>query len=203
MPRGRPRKPEAVKILQGNPGKRRKGAVDRAPLADGLPAASEDVGGRIATLKVPSPPSHLSRAAKEEWQRLAAGLVHLGLLRQLDMGAFEARCELYATFRRCRLVVQKKGLTYTANGVIRTRPEARMMQDCLRQIRAWDSEFGLTPAARARVGHVTGDAAHQPGLPGLSAPAAKTKPAPGQPQPTAQQPIEGMNDDEFFSGPPN
>lgn len=152
----------------------------------------------IGALPVPNPPASLSAAAKVEWKRLAPDLVKLGLLRRLDMGAFEARCELYATWRRCQAVTRKGGLSYEHKGLQRQRPEVKLAQDCLRQMRQYDSEFGLTPAARAKVAHVTGDL--QPQLP--------LGDQPQQPQPTTPAslppgatPIEAMDDDEFFRGP--
>src|SRR5712691_3741511 len=144
-------KPDALRALQGNPGKRRR-KPDRAPLPPrGL-------------LKPPQPPKRMTREGAIEWKRLAPDLIALGLLRRLDMPAFEARCELYATWLRCRATIAKEGVTYEHNGLNRVRPEVRLAQDCLRQIRQYDSDFGLTPAARARVAHVTGDG-QQPRLP--------------------------------------
>lgn len=197
MPRGRKATPAAVKRLRGNPGKRRI-VVDQAPLAAGEhpPASDRD----LATLRVPAPPKTLPKAARDEWNRLARHLVQMGLLRDLDLGAFAARCSLYATWLECERVKAKKGLTYEVNGVIRKRPEVAMGQDCLRQIRQYDSEFGLTPAARARVAHVTGDA-QQPQIPGLDSKPAPTKgpTALGAAPPT----IDHFTDDDLMRGPPN
>jgi P27 family predicted phage terminase small subunit len=142
----------------------------------------------------------MTKEAAAEWRRLAPDLITLGLLRRLDMPAFEARCELYATWLRCRTTIAKEGVIYTVNGLIRVRPEVRLAQDCLGRIRQYDSEFGLTPAARARVAHVTGDG-QQPRLPLGDQP----KSDPTKTMPTSQAPASGdpWTDEQFFRGPAN
>lgn len=200
MARGRKPKPDAVKALEGNPGKRRR-ATDKAPPPS--PAeCGELVTVGIVSLAVPAPPAELSPEAADEWRRLAGDLVRLGLLRRLDMSAFEARCELYATWRRCNVTIRSQGATYTHKGIVRQRPEIRLAQDCLRQIRQYDSEFGLTPAARARVAHVTGDGPRQGQLPlpdqkGADATSAEAS----APIPAPAASLETWTDDEFFHGP--
>ena len=78
--RGRKAKPDALRALEGKPGHHRR-RLDRAP----LPAAG---------LSAPPAPRHMTKEAAREWRRLAPDLITLGLLRRLDMPAFEARCEL-------------------------------------------------------------------------------------------------------------
>ena len=191
--RGRKPLPAALHELRGNPGKRARRPADQAPMMPGeLHADARD----IVALKVPPPPKHLSKHARDEWRRKAPDLVKLGLLRALDGTAFEARCELYSTWRSCREVIAKDGMTYAANGIVRQRPEVRLAQDCLRQMRQWDSEFGLTPAARARVRHVVGDAPAQQALP--------LSDQPETPSDASQAPeLSRIDDASFFRGPPN
>ncbi len=186
MARGPLPKPDALRALEGNPGKRRR-RPDRAPLP-------------TTGLGVPLPPKHMTKEAAGEWKRLAPDLITLGLLRRLDMPAFEARCEIYATWLRCRTVIAKDGITYLHDGLWRVRPEVRLAQDCLRQIRQYDSDFGLTPAARARVAHVTGDGP-QPRLPLGDQPATD----PNKTIPSSEPPGSGepWTDEQFFRGPAN
>lgn len=68
----------------------------------------------------------------------------LRLLRRLDMPAFQARCELYATWLRCRATIAKGGITYDHKKLQQQRREVRLAQDCPRQIPQDDNEFGLT-----------------------------------------------------------
>ena len=63
--RGRKPKPTALKLLEGNPGKRRINGSEPKP-----PASR------------PTCPAHLSPSAKAEWKRLAEALNRIGLLTQ-------------------------------------------------------------------------------------------------------------------------
>ncbi len=195
--RGRPPKSRAARVLSGNAGKRPLPPVDDAPLAPGEVSA-EQSAREVASLPVPQAPKHLGAAAREEWQRLAPIMVRQGLLRQLDLAAFEQRCEVYSRWRKAKAVVARKGLTYEHNGLYRKRPEVQIMAECERLMRQFDSEYGLTPAARARVKHVSDG---QEDLP-------FDRPAPAQPQPAAPAASPGMpadpasmTDDQFFDGP--
>lgn len=170
--------------------------------------APEPPASEVASLPVPPAPAHLSAFAKDEWNRLAPELVKKGLLRNLDGTAFENRCELYSTWRSCKAFVDKHGLTYELNGLHRQRPEVRIMQDASKQMRLFDNEFGLTPAARARVKHVTGESAH-PNLP-LPPPQQPKAPPPAPPSTPPEEPsrmlepaelLKHMSDDDYFRGP--
>ena len=76
--RGRKPKPTALKLIDGNPGKRP--IVGHEP----RPPASR-----------PTCPAHLSASAKAEWKRLAGALNRIGLLTQVDRAALAAYCQAY------------------------------------------------------------------------------------------------------------
>jgi phage terminase small subunit len=63
--RGRKPKPTALKLIEGNPGKR--------PITGSEPKPPSTL---------PTCPSHLSASAKAEWKRLAHTLNTIGLLKQ-------------------------------------------------------------------------------------------------------------------------
>lgn len=199
MARGRPPLPAAVKKLRGNPGKR-KIQPDTAPPMKG---EAQPCAADVAALPVPPPPRHMGKVAAEEWRRLAKLMVERGTLRELDRTAFEARCMAYERLITARR--QSRGaLTYKApNGTIRPHPLVKVMEMAERAIRAFDTEYGLTPASRARVSHITGDQPRQGQLPlnESKPPADQAQPQPkSAPQgETAPQPL---NDDAFFAGPP-
>jgi P27 family predicted phage terminase small subunit len=69
--------PTALKLLQGNPGKR---ALD----------LSAGVNPQVA---IPSAPGHLSPAAKKEWKRITPLLEELGLISGLDRQALALYCQ--------------------------------------------------------------------------------------------------------------
>jgi P27 family predicted phage terminase small subunit len=132
---GRARKPAALKILDGNPGKR--------------PIKDEPKPVPIA----PDCPIWLPQFAQEEWQRVYRQLEQLGLLTQVDGTAFEAYCMAYGQWKESHLILREKGLTFmTPNGYEQQRPEVAIANNAAKIMRGFMIEFGLTPAARARMG---------------------------------------------------
>lgn len=83
--RGRRPKPTALKVLEGNPGKRPLNRREPQPLRS-----------------IPTCPAHLSPTAKGEWKRLAGQLHRLGILSQLDRAALAAYCQATAAGSRRR-----------------------------------------------------------------------------------------------------
>ena len=135
--RGPVPKSDEEKRLAGNPGKRRLSKNPVKPLADD------------AMLE---PSAHLSAMAKKEWKRLAGELLRMQLLANVDRAAFEGYCEAYSTWRAAHAVIAKRGRTYKTNtGFIRPRPEVQIAADAQKLLKVYMTEFGLTPAARARM----------------------------------------------------
>lgn len=136
--KGRKPKPSNLKLIEGNPGKRARNANEPKP----APLA-------------PRCPSWLIRAAKQEWHRVAPLLERMGLLTQVDMAALAGYCQAYARWRECEEAITEDGVTYeavTKEGYsIRARPEARLGQNYLAQVRLFCAEFGLTPSSRGRI----------------------------------------------------
>ena len=146
--RGRPPKPTAIKVLEGNPGKR--------PLNKNEPKPKP-----IA----PKCPSWLEPDAKKEWKRLSKELEAMGLLTQVDMAVFAGYCQAYARWKEAEEFISKHGsILKTSSGYIQQIPQVSIAQQNLKQIRGFCSELGLTPSARSRLnisntGNVTeGDA---------------------------------------------
>jgi P27 family predicted phage terminase small subunit len=198
MPRGRPPLPASVKKLRGNPGKR-KIKPDLAPPMKGV---AQPTAADVATLPVPSPPDYFSEIAAQEWNRLAKLMVNQGTLRELDRTAFEVRCLAYERLIKARK--QSKGkLIYTArNGTIRPHPLVKVMEQAERTIRQFDGEYGLTPASRVRVSHITGDLPRRPQqeLP-LGDPNRLPATTESQPAPQGETAPQPLSDDAFFAGP--
>ena len=69
--RGRKPTPTAIKLLEGNPGKRPLNANEPKP-----------------EKKAPSCPKWLEPEAKTEWRRLAKQMEQIGILTQVEMAAF-------------------------------------------------------------------------------------------------------------------
>lgn len=139
MTRGRKPKPTHLKVLDGNPGKRPLNQHEPKPPP--IP---------------PKPPTWLGPAGKKLWKLLAPQLEKLGLLTTVDGPAFEAVCQSYATWVDCEKYLRKHGLTYsytTENGgeYVQQRPEVSIGNKALQAVKAFMTEFGLTPASRSRI----------------------------------------------------
>ena len=146
--RGRPPKPTALKVLEGNPGKR--------PLNKNEPKPEK---------KAPKCPSWLEPDAKKEWRRLAKELEAMGLLTRIDMAVFAGYCQAYARWKEAEEFISKHGsILKTASGYIQQIPQVSIAQQNLKQMRNFCSELGLTPSARSRLnitntgGIIEGDA---------------------------------------------
>lgn len=142
--RGRPPKPTNLKLLNGNPGKRKISQNEPKP----KPIA-------------PKCPKWLDKEAKREWKRLASELEKVGLLTQIDGSIFAAYCQSWSLFVAAQKAINeyqktenKLTVTYTntlgaSNEV--PLPEIAIAEKALKQLKAFCTEFGLTPASRTRI----------------------------------------------------
>ena len=133
-------KPTALKVLEGNPGKR--------PLPTNEPKP---------TPTAPRCPTWLHKDAKKEWKRVAPELDKLGLLTTIDMAALAGYCESFAQYKEAIEFIHKHGPVYPIkdeNGKVKYLqqvPQVSIANKSLNNIRMMCAEFGLTPSARARM----------------------------------------------------
>ncbi|MBP2028851.1 P27 family predicted phage terminase small subunit [Acetoanaerobium pronyense] len=133
--RGRKPKPTALKVLEGNPGKR--------PLNEQEPKPEN---------RAPKCPSWLELEAKKEWKRMAKTLEAMGILTQVDMTAFAGYCQAYARWKEAEEFLSKHGTIFkTPSGYIQQVPQVSIAQTYLKVMKDFCSEFGLTPASRSRI----------------------------------------------------
>lgn len=131
------RKPTALKRLAGNPGHR------KLPPEPELPK------------DMPTCPRHLSKAAKAEWERLARTLYDAGLLTIADRSVFAEYCALSARLEQAERQLARQGLTVDSpNGYKIANPLISVCNRLAVNLRAYASEFGMTPSARANVAGV-------------------------------------------------
>ena len=141
--RGRKPKPTFLKLVQGNPGKRKLNAAEP-----------------VAPPAIPVPPTWLSEAARLEWERSAPLLKDAGLLSNLDRNAFATYCQTYARLMEAEEQLRKFGLIVKSpTGHVRQSPFLAVVNKCVAQMALLGAEFGLTPSSRSRVkadvaGHV-------------------------------------------------
>ena len=135
--RGPAPKPTAVKVLQGNPGKR--------PLPKGEP--------RPATAdRVPTAPRWLSEEGRAEWKRLAPRLHAVGLLTEVDGTALGLLCEAFAQYVTAKTIVDREGMLLVSDkGNAYQHPAAGLMTQARGELLKWVREFGMTPSARSRI----------------------------------------------------
>ena len=135
---GRRPQPTALKILRGNPGKR------RLPL-EPAPAPLDD------TWADPPPELTGDRRAKAEWRRLVPMLRDCGLISQAERGALISLCQQWSTYLEARVMLKRKGLT-TDQG--RVSPFVDIADRALGHCHRLWHELGLTPSGRAKVARV-------------------------------------------------
>ena len=138
--RGRKPKPTAIKVLEGNPGKRQLNTNEP----------------RLSQKKPPACPNWLEDEAKAEWKRLAKNLFELGLLTDLDVAAFASYCQAYARWKEAEeFITQHGSIVKTKTGYWQQIPQVSIAHSNQKIMMQAAAEFGLTPSARSRM--IAGD----------------------------------------------
>jgi P27 family predicted phage terminase small subunit len=144
MTRGRKPRPAHLKLLEGNPGKR------RVPVGEPRPPIGP----------VPEAPGFLATDARAEWDRVSTSLYHMGLLTDADVAPLAAYCQAYGRWVAAERVIaamaEKDQVTgglmiKTTNGNAIQNPLVGTANTAARDMLRFASEFGLTPVARARL----------------------------------------------------
>jgi P27 family predicted phage terminase small subunit len=133
--RGRKPKPTVLKLLDGNPGKRRLN--DREPTAPG---------------GIPEPPDWLDDGARSEWFVITKLLHDMGILSLADHATAEAYCTLYSRWVQSEAQVRKSGtVVKSPNGYPMMSPYLIVANQALEGMRKLLVELGLTPSSRSRI----------------------------------------------------
>lgn len=133
--RGRKPKPTHLRLLEGNPSKRRPNAREPQPEQ------------RRSTC-----PAHLCPSAKAEWKRLAAQLCVLRILTELDRAALAAYCQAYGRWVEAERKLQETPmLLKMPSGYVQQNPWLTIANKQLELMHKYLSEFGLSPVSRSRV----------------------------------------------------
>ena len=160
---GPAKKPTKLKILEGNPGKRRLPQNEPNP-----------------TPAIPSCPSYIKGVARKEWKLITPELYILGILTKIDRMALAGYCiacgqlaevehELAKMKKSNRELSKLKrknpnlktqlsnGLvSITSNGNAIMEPLLSVRKQAMELMHKFAAEFGMTPAARARVNKTGG-----------------------------------------------
>ncbi len=130
--RGTKLKPTALKVLEGNPGKRpiNINEVKPIPIPDKCP-------------------DWLSDYAKEYWDEYSEKLERLGLLTEVDGLDFQNMCIAAGDVKELTIFINENGFTtLTVNGGTMARPEVNARYTAMKLINAITAKFGMTPSDR-------------------------------------------------------
>ncbi len=144
MPAGRPPKPTALKLLEGNPGHRPIGGdpMWREPTPES---------------GIPEPPEHLDDRAKEIWFRLCDQLSKMGILTKADREVLALTCDTWSQYLQADAVLKKSGIIVKApTGFPIQNPALSIANKAKAQLKVFLTELGLTPAARTKLRVPTG-----------------------------------------------
>jgi len=136
VPVGRHAKPTALKVIQGNPGKRKLNK--NAPSPDAL-------------THVPEPPDWFGEIAKNIWRQVAPWLIEARILTGTDTHNLEAFCMAYQRWREAQDDITKNGIIVMGAKQEIKNPACTVSNETLRQMAAYGGALGLDPAARARL----------------------------------------------------
>lgn len=137
--------PTHLKVLRGNVGKR--------PINKNEPQPEQFA-------EVPDPPEFLSGYEVDEWKHTAPELHRLKLLTTIDVPAFAAFCSAFGQWRMAAESLHRmqsgdpvmNGMIIKAkNGDAMTNPLVSIVRKHAGDVVRYAAEFGMTPAARARI----------------------------------------------------
>ena len=132
---GRKPTPTKLKVLKGNPGKRKINKDEPEPAA-----------------RLPEPPEHLNDMARAEWQRTGGLLLKMGLMTELDVAALAAYCMAYSHWVIAEAALQEHGmLIMNPQGQPVRSPYWGVATKSMDQMRSFLSEFGMSPSSRSVV----------------------------------------------------
>ena len=137
---GRRKTPTQLKLLRGNPGRRRL-AADTEPAP---PAADESFD---------VPPAELdgNKRARAEWERVAPMLRFCGLVSQAERSTLTALCLEWSAYLGAQAELRKSRIVKNSEGVISISPFVAIADKALSNCHWLWNELGLTPSGRAKV----------------------------------------------------
>lgn len=133
---GRPRKPTALKVIEGNRGKR------ATPVGEPDPDYLNDL----------TPPAWMPAHIAAVWSEIAPHLRAAKVLTVLDVPMLEQLCDAVAEFRQAAIEsAEKKMMHNPETGAFSPSPWLIIKSMANKRAIAAMREFGMTPAARSRV----------------------------------------------------
>ena len=137
--RGRKPKPTALKLLNGNAGKRKLN-MQEPQFESGIP----------------NKPKWFDTYASEEWDRLTSDLNGQRVFTKKDLGILVSVCIVYEQMRETLSIIKKLGRSYTVedmggNKHYKARPECVRFETAQKEYRTLLAEIGFSPTSRSKV----------------------------------------------------
>lgn len=133
--RGRKPVPTHLKILKGNPGKRRLNQDEPMP----------DRG-------MPEKPLFLDTYAKAAWKSLTGILDRMGMLTVADGLTLTCLCQAWSELHHASVALKRKGRTVVNGaGGLSSHPAISQQRSAWKAIREFSALFGLDPSSRVRL----------------------------------------------------
>lgn len=134
--RGRPRKPTAVKKLQGT--------LEKSRLVDNEPVPSYP----LTRVKAPD---YLSDKGKELWD-FALSQAPEQLITTLDFGVFAIWADTYSKIIELEADIQREGMfEVNSNGALKRSEKVKLQNELKTILFKSMTELGFTPASRSRI----------------------------------------------------
>jgi P27 family predicted phage terminase small subunit len=152
---GRPRKPTALKILEGD---------QPCRIASDAPSGPKGAGPC---------PDDLGDVGRAAWTRVTTQLEEMGVLTLADGESIALYASTYELWAEAKLEVERDGLTVVSPmGIQKPHPLLATLKECRSQMTRLLTQFGMTPGSRSSL-HVAGKPEDDPLLTFLAKPDAK------------------------------
>ena len=132
--KGRKRKPTPLKLVRGNPGKR-KLPKNEPQIAPGIPPC----------------PKHLNDEERKLWAEIGHELYEVGVLTNVDAGVFEVYVTSLDLMRRVKPEVEKALIYRGPNGGPIQNPYLAIYNKAKEHVMKAGAEIAASPASRSRV----------------------------------------------------
>ena len=130
-----PKKPTALKVLEGNKGKRKLPQNEPKP-----------------TPNAPDMPDFLDDRARDEWKALEPELNRVGVLTRVDGMAFAGYCQAVSDVIRLTNELREVGETFTSDsGYIQQRPQVAMLHKTWDRLDKFARQLGIGAEHRAHI----------------------------------------------------
>jgi len=139
MAKGRKAKPTALKVLEGNPGKRPLNHLEPKPF-------------KPKKYKVPK---GLTKRGRKIWTQTLKVLQECGIMTEADQNLLTRYADTMSRWEELQQIANKKGeaayFTYNSAGNLQSSPVITQMRHLSDILIKMEAELGLTPAGRPRL----------------------------------------------------